>query len=176
MTLEIELRCILFPLIIFDVSTTWLESTCGKFNWLDMIWKGARLSIKGFCQSKTKPWGRKELSVECRDRIVPRHRFGEGYQKCLQHWRSPRTQWHPSFLYGRSLEPSRLFLELVIWPIWAIGGRRTLVREVTKNPMALISKNLVLPFHYGVLWCHYGVLWCHYGVLCLDWWGKQIIS
>jgi hypothetical protein len=28
----------------WDVSTTWLESTCGKFNWLDMIWKGAHLS------------------------------------------------------------------------------------------------------------------------------------
>jgi hypothetical protein len=28
----------------WDVSTTWLLSTC-KFNWLDMIWKGTHLSI-----------------------------------------------------------------------------------------------------------------------------------
>jgi hypothetical protein len=29
----------------WDVSTTWLESNCGKFNWLYMIWKGTHLSI-----------------------------------------------------------------------------------------------------------------------------------
>jgi hypothetical protein len=29
----------------WGVSTTWLESNCGKFNWLDMIWKGTQLSI-----------------------------------------------------------------------------------------------------------------------------------
>ena len=38
--MRLKIACILFPLIILDVSTTWLESTCGKFNWLDMIWKG----------------------------------------------------------------------------------------------------------------------------------------
>jgi hypothetical protein len=50
MRLKIELRCILFPLIILDVSTNWLESTCGKLNWLDMIWKGTHLDSA--CQSK----------------------------------------------------------------------------------------------------------------------------
>ena len=29
----------------WDVSTTWLESTCGKFSWLDMIWNRTHLSI-----------------------------------------------------------------------------------------------------------------------------------
>ena len=29
----------------WDVSTTWMESTCVKFNWLDIIWKGTHLSI-----------------------------------------------------------------------------------------------------------------------------------
>ncbi len=28
-------------------SGAWLESTCGKINWVDMIWKGTHLSIKG---------------------------------------------------------------------------------------------------------------------------------
>lgn len=28
-----------------DVSTPWLESTCGHFNWLDMIQKGTHLSV-----------------------------------------------------------------------------------------------------------------------------------
>ena len=41
----------------WHVSTTWLESTCGKFNWLDVIWKGTHLSMQGptvdsACQSK----------------------------------------------------------------------------------------------------------------------------
>ena len=31
--------CILFPLIILDVSATSLETTCGKFNWSEMICK-----------------------------------------------------------------------------------------------------------------------------------------
>jgi hypothetical protein len=30
----------------WDVSTTWLDSTCGKFNWLVMIWKGTQLSVR----------------------------------------------------------------------------------------------------------------------------------
>ena len=30
---------------LWNVSKTWLESTCGKFNWLDMICKGTPLSI-----------------------------------------------------------------------------------------------------------------------------------
>ena len=36
------------PLVIdhpWDLSATWLESTSGNFNWLDMIWKGTHLSI-----------------------------------------------------------------------------------------------------------------------------------
>jgi hypothetical protein len=36
--LEIELQCILVSIDHpWDVSTTWLETTWGKFNWLDMI-------------------------------------------------------------------------------------------------------------------------------------------
>ncbi len=29
----------------WEVSTTWLESTCGKFSWLDMIRKGTHVYI-----------------------------------------------------------------------------------------------------------------------------------
>jgi hypothetical protein len=66
MRLEIELRFIVFPLIFLEMSKalhlsargvttvpgsnpgwfeSWFESTCGIFNWLDMIWKGTHLSI-----------------------------------------------------------------------------------------------------------------------------------
>ena len=44
----------------WDVSTTWLETTSGKFNWLDMIWKGIHLptyitSPTWQCTSDRKP-------------------------------------------------------------------------------------------------------------------------
>ena len=47
----------------WDVSTSWLESTCGKFNWLDMICEGAHTCLYKVIQltvhvrAKTKPWG-----------------------------------------------------------------------------------------------------------------------
>ena len=97
----------------WDVSTTWLESTCRKFHLLDMIWKGTRLSIQGptvdsTCQSKSLAIRLKELFVELWGRIVSRHRSGEGYQN----------------ISGWSLEP-RLFLDLAAWPNLAIGGERS---------------------------------------------------
>jgi hypothetical protein len=76
MRLEIELGCILFPLIILIIQ-------------LIGHWKGTHLSISGptfdsACQSKNQATRLKELSVELRDRIVLRHSTsGEGY---LSRW------------------------------------------------------------------------------------------
>ena len=44
-----------------------------------------------------------------------------------------RTQWPPSFINGRSLDPPRLFLELA-------ARRRALVKVVTKNPMVTLTE------------------------------------
>ena len=52
--------------------------------------------------------------------------------------RCPRTQWPPSFLNVRSLEPPRLFLELA--SKLSNWGRMALVREVTKNPMLTLTE------------------------------------
>ncbi|KAG2462686.1 TCB1 transposase, partial [Polypterus senegalus] len=60
----------------------------------------------------------KELSVDLRDRIVSRHKSGEGYRKISAALKVPMS-W-PSKLRDR--------------------GRRALVREVTKNPMVTLSK------------------------------------
>ena len=92
-----------------------------------MIWKGTYLSIwsptvDSAFQSKNQTMRSKELSVALRDRIVSAQIWGRGTKTFLQHWRSPRTQWPPSFWNGRSLEPPRLFLELAAWPNWAIRG------------------------------------------------------
>ena len=90
----------------------------------------------------------KELTVELRDRVVSRHGSVTGYHKCLQHWRSPRTQWPPPFLNGRSLEPPRPFLQL---DKLRNRGRRALVREVTKNPMVTLTMPLYIMLSYPTL-------------------------
>jgi transposase len=51
-----------------------------------MFWKGTHLSIKGLradnaYQSEKQTMRSKELPAELRDRIVSRHRSGEGYKK-----------------------------------------------------------------------------------------------
>ena len=53
----------------------------------------------------------KELSVEVRDRIVLRHRSGDGYQTMSAALKVPKNTV-ASFLNVRRLEPPRLFLEL----------------------------------------------------------------
>ena len=78
---------------LWDVSTTWLESTCGKLNWLDMIWKGTHLYIRShsLCQSKNEAMRSKELSVELRNRMLSRHRFEEGYQNISAALKVPKN-------------------------------------------------------------------------------------
>ena len=62
------------------------------------------------------------MRLEIQLRYILETDLGKGIKKILQHWKSPRTQWPPSFLNGRSLVPQRLFLELAARPNWAIKG------------------------------------------------------
>ncbi|KAG2466374.1 TC1A transposase, partial [Polypterus senegalus] len=82
----------------------------------------------------------KELSVDLRDRIVSRHKSGEGYRKISAVLKVPMSavasiirKWK-KFKTTRTLptagRPSKLSDE----------GRRALVREVTKNPKVTLSK------------------------------------
>jgi hypothetical protein len=73
-------------------------------------------------KAKTKPL--KELSVEVRDRIVSRHRSGEGYTvaSIIFKWKKFGTT-----KTGRPTKPS--------------NQRKTaLVREVTKNPKVTLTE------------------------------------
>ena len=54
------------------------------------------------CMSDQKPTHEVETGL-CRGTDL-----AKGNTIFLQHWRSPRTQWPPSFLNRRSLEPPRL--------------------------------------------------------------------
>ena len=108
----------------WDVSITWLDSTCGKFNWLERHTPVYIRSHSWQRMSKQKPSHEVKIIVRrapgtglCRSTDL-----GKGTKKWLQHWRSPRTQWPPSLFHLRSLEPPRPFLKLSAWPNWAIGG------------------------------------------------------
>ncbi|KAG2465365.1 TCB1 transposase, partial [Polypterus senegalus] len=82
----------------------------------------------------------KELSVDLGDRIVSRHKSGEGYRKSsaalkvpvstvasiIQKWKKFKT----TRTLPRAGRPSKL----------SDRGRRALVREVTKNPMVTLSE------------------------------------
>ena len=122
MSLKFEPRCILFPLIILEMFLQ-LDLSPPVVNSIDCTWFGTAHTcafsgptVDSACHSKNQVKRSKELSIELRDRVVSSNRSGEGYQ------RSPRTEWPPFFLNGRSLEPPILFLELATQPNWAIGG------------------------------------------------------
>ena len=70
----------------------------------------------------------KELSVELRDRIVSRHRSGEGYLNISAALTVPRNTV-PFIKFGAG-RPAKL-------RNW---GRRALVGEVTKNPMVTLAE------------------------------------
>ena len=74
----------------------------------------------------------KELSIELRDRIVPRYRSGEGYQNISASLKVPKNtvasilKWKKfgtAKTLPRAGRPAKLSNQ----------GRRALVREVTKN-------------------------------------------
>ncbi|KAG2464862.1 TC1A transposase, partial [Polypterus senegalus] len=82
----------------------------------------------------------KELSVDPRDRIVSRHKSGEGYRKISAALKVPMStvasiihKWKKFETTGtlpRAGQPSKL----------SDRGRRALVMEVTKNPMVTLSE------------------------------------
>ena len=123
----------------WDVSTTWLESTYGKFNWLDMIWKGTHLSIEGptvdrVCQSKNQAMRSKEISVELRDRIVSRHRSGERYQNISAALKVPKNTVASIILKWKKFGTTKTLPRAGCWAKLSNRGRRAAVREVTISP------------------------------------------
>ena len=125
---EIELRCILFPLIILEMflQLDWCPPVVNSIDWIwfgkDLTWLCKVPHLTVHVRAKNKPWGPRHCPKGSDTGLCRGTDLGKGTKKCLQHWTSPRTQWPPSFLNGRSLKPPRLFLELATWPNWAIGG------------------------------------------------------
>lgn len=74
-----------------------------------------------------------KLSVDHRDRIVSRHRSGEGTDKYLQHWRS---QWVvASICKWKMFGTTRILPRVGRQDKLSDRGRRFLVRVVTRNPI-----------------------------------------
>ena len=81
----------------------------------------------------------KELSIELRERIVRRHRSGEGYETISGVLKVPKStvssiirkwkEYGTTQTFTRAGHPTKL-------NNWA---RRTFVREVTKNPMTTVK-------------------------------------
>jgi transposase len=79
------------------------------------------------------------LSLELRDRIVPRYRSGEGYQNISAALKVPKNtvasitlKWN-KFGTTRTLPRAGRPAKLSNW------GRRALVKDVTKNPMVTLT-------------------------------------
>ncbi len=111
---------------LVDVTTLWVELTCGKFNWIGMIWKGTCLNKRSNswkCISEQNP----SLEVKqtaCRGQKqdwVKAQIRGRVQKTILQHWRVSCSMQHVT-LNGRYLEQPGLFLELSSWPNWEIDG------------------------------------------------------
>ena len=129
MRLEIELRCIRFPLIVLEMllQLDWSLSVEKYIGWTSFgkahtgLFKVPQLTEH--VRAKTMPDVEGIVCRAPRQDCVEAQIWGRVPKKeSMQHWRCPTTQWPPSFLNGWSLEPPRLFLELAARPNWAIGG------------------------------------------------------
>ena len=57
-----------------------------------------------------------ELPAELRDRIVLRHRSGEGYKNISAALKVPKSKAASIIIKSKKLEQPGLFLELAAWP------------------------------------------------------------
>ncbi|KAG2465666.1 TCB1 transposase, partial [Polypterus senegalus] len=82
----------------------------------------------------------KELSVDLRDRIVSRHKSGEGYRKISAALKVPMSTVASIISKWKKFETTRTLPRAGPPSKLSNWGRRALVREVTKNPMVTLSK------------------------------------
>ena len=82
----------------------------------------------------------KELSIEIRDRIVSRHRSGEGYQKTFAVLKVPKNTVASIILKWKKFGTTKTFPRAGRPAELSNRGRKALVREVTKNPMVTLTE------------------------------------
>ncbi|KAG2460410.1 TC1A transposase, partial [Polypterus senegalus] len=82
----------------------------------------------------------KELSVDLRDRIVSRHKSGEGYRNISAALKVPMSTVASIICKWKKFETTRTLPRAGRPSKLSDRGRRALVREVTKNPMVTLSE------------------------------------
>ncbi|KAG2456454.1 TCB1 transposase, partial [Polypterus senegalus] len=82
----------------------------------------------------------KELSVDLQDRIVLRHKSGEGHRKSSAALKVPMSTVASIIRKWKKLETTKTLPRAGRPPKLSDRGRRALVREVTKNPMVTLSE------------------------------------
>ncbi|KAG2468153.1 TC1A transposase, partial [Polypterus senegalus] len=82
----------------------------------------------------------KELSVDLRDRIVSRHKSGEGYRKISAALKVPVSRVAFIIRKWKKFETTRTLPRVGRQSKLSNWGRRVLVREVTKNLMVTLSE------------------------------------
>ncbi len=81
----------------------------------------------------------KELPEELRDRIVARHRSGQGYKNISAALKVPKSTVASIILKWKTFGTTKPFLELAVGPNWAIGGEEPWW-EVKKNPKITVAE------------------------------------
>ncbi|MCJ8735102.1 hypothetical protein PDJAM_G00242950 [Pangasius djambal] len=82
----------------------------------------------------------KELSVDLRDRIVSRHRSGEGYRKISAALKVPMSTVASIICKWKKFGTTRTLPRVGRPAKLSDRGRRALVREVTKNLMVTLTE------------------------------------
>jgi hypothetical protein len=82
----------------------------------------------------------KEMSVKFQNRIVSRHRSGEGYQNMSAELKVPKNTVASTILKLKKFGTTIIFLELAARAKLSNWGRRALLRELTKKPAVTLTE------------------------------------
>ena len=82
----------------------------------------------------------KELSVELRDRIVLKHRSGEGYPNMSATLKVPKNTVASIIIKWKTFGTTKTLQGAGRLAKLSNRGRRALVREVTKNPLVTLRE------------------------------------
>ncbi len=96
-------------ILLVGVTRLWVKVTCGKFNWMGMIWKGTHVLIKGpsadnAYESKNQALGSKEQPVELRKQVCIKPHIWGRVQKIFCFFEGSQKHVVSVTLNGRSLK------------------------------------------------------------------------
>ncbi len=124
-------KCPLFP----DNSHDKIKNVKGHF-FKSVFLKYSRLHMS----EQMRIMRSKELPEELRDRIVARHRSGQGYKKMSAALKVPKSTVASIILKWKTFGTTRTLPRACRLAKLSYRGRRALVREVKKNPKIIVAE------------------------------------